>query len=72
MLFTFHNNVHNTTARASTKDYRLSQRQAKRIWKHLCGEVDCPTCDIFGMDGSGRYRLKKGLFCERAEIVFNS
>ena len=67
MRFTFHNDVHGTTARASTKNYQLSQRQVRRLWTILCGDLDC-NCGLGGVQGPNRYRLKKQLFTEGAEI----
>ena len=69
MTFTFQNNIHQTTAKVTARGYHLSRRQVRRLWLILCGDLDCPACDVFGLDGSGKYRLKKGLFCEGAEII---
>jgi len=66
MIFTFHNNIHNTTARVSTKDYHLSQRQVRHLWTKLCGGLDC-CCGYAGVQGPNRWRLKR--MTEGAEII---
>ena len=66
MRFTFHNDIHGTTARASTKDYQLSQRQVRRLWTILCGGLDC-NCGYAGVQGENRWRIKQR--SEGAEII---
>jgi len=68
MNFTFQNNIHQTTARASSKDYRLTRRQVQRLWLALCGDLDC-ACGFGGVQGENKCRLKK--LSEGAEILWN-
>jgi len=67
MTFVFHNNIHGTTARASTKNYTLSQRQVRRLWTELCGDLSC-NCGLGGVQGPNKCHLRKQLFTEGAEI----
>jgi hypothetical protein len=73
MKFTFTNSFHNTTARTTARDWRLSQRQVRRLWSILCGDLDCRHCEYGGIHGEQKWRLKKigGIFNEGAEIVNN-
>ncbi|MFA5158567.1 MAG: hypothetical protein WC451_05295 [Patescibacteria group bacterium] len=71
MTFKFHNDFHGTTATATARDWRLTQRQVRRIWRTLCGETDC-DCGYGGVEGPNKYRLKKLggiLFYEGAEVI---
>jgi len=68
MNYTFANDVHGTTARVSTKNYQLSQRQVRRLWTELCGDLCCSECGFGGVQGPNKYRLRKQLFVEGAEI----
>jgi hypothetical protein len=72
MILTFNNDFHLRQARVTTKDWRLTQRQVRRLWGMLCGEVDCPVCEYGGLHGENRYRLRKlggPLFNDGAQIV---
>jgi hypothetical protein len=73
MKFVFHNDIHGTTATITARGWRLTQRQVRRIWAALCGDLDCPACGYAGVQGPNKWRLKKlgGIFNEGAEIVEN-
>lgn len=73
MRVIFINSLHNTTARTTARNWRLSQRQVRRIWAELCGDLDCRHCGYAGIHGSQKWRLKKlgGIFNGGAEIVSN-
>jgi len=70
MTFTFHNDIHGTTAQATARDYRLSQRQVRRLWTELCGDLSC-NCGLGGVQGPNKCHLRKQLFTQGAHIVWN-
>ena len=57
MTFQFFNEVHQTTAQTTSKDYHLTRRQVRGLWMALCGDLDC-CCGFGGVQGKNRYRLK--------------
>ena len=67
MNYTFYNSVHGTSARLTARNWTISQNQVRRLWQELCGQLDC-GCGLGGVQGKNKWRLKKGLFCEGAEI----
>lgn len=71
MKFLFTNSFHGTTASVTCKDWRISQRQVRRLWTMLCGETDC-VCGYGGVEGPNKYYLRKRfgkLYNDGAEIV---
>ena len=41
MKIKFHNDFHGTTASVTARGWRISQRQLRRIWEELCGDLAC-------------------------------
>jgi len=59
MTLTFNNDFHGRQARVTSKNWRITQRQVRRLWEMLCGEIDCNVCGYGGLHGENRYRLRK-------------
>lgn len=74
MTFKFHNDLHNTSAAITVRNFRITQIQLNHLWGKLCGYIDCPVCNYGGLHGPNKWRLKKLsgiLFYNGAEIVEN-
>jgi len=59
MHFKFHNDFHGTTAAVTVRNWQISQRQVRRVWIELCGEIDCEICNYGGLRGNNKYQLRK-------------